>query len=197
MVLIVLGQHIGGSPSPFLAAHSDCLDDLEELFGPGAGNIAYSSSTMEGEVDLYGVNNLRTWGAAAGWMTASAGEFVETVVVTFDGVVLLHHIKLMNWGAYKYQLLVRRCHVMGQCEEDVGDDEWVSLAATPAPTHVPSSQSWVVALSPEERESIGPVDSLRLDISGGSLTSFYSLRVLGFRLHGVLPPAGVEKPPLL
>ena len=59
----------------------------------------------------------------------------------------------------------------------------MSLTATPTATEVPAAQSWTLVLSKEERDRVGPVDALRLQLSGGHHTAFYSLQVWGFLLH--------------
>lgn len=43
---------------------------------------------------------------------------------------------------------------------------------------------WSVTISENERDQIGPIDALRLDISEGNNTAFYGLNVDGWILYG-------------
>lgn len=211
-MLSVLGQHISGSPSVYFPSYVDDDSYVTEVFGPSTGHIKHVSSTFvinrPGlESISYSAENLRVRNSKAGWMTVTAGNCVETVAVTFPDVVLLHHLKFMNWGAATYQVSVRRCQLNVAFANDVvesnvveveseytrdkseglklsnEEQQWVCLDVTPQPTAVPHAQHWKVVIDKEERDRYGPVDALRLDISGGSNTAFYGLNVFGFMLH--------------
>lgn len=202
--LLVLGEHITGSPSPLFPCYVDDLASAVELFGPWAGHIGHVSSTyaIRGKAGSrnststlpseHSAEHLRTWGTEAGWMTCSWGDTVETVEVVFSGerassdkrnrgdIALLQRVVLLNWGAGTYRVSARRCIGLEE-----GEEEWVALTATSGAelTAVPASQGWTLVLSVEERLRLGPVDALRLQLAGGAHTAFYSLQVCGFLLH--------------
>ena len=135
----VMGEHITDSPSAYLPCFVDNDKYAVELFGPHMGQILHASSTYAmgtGELPraLHSADNLRTWGTAAGWMTESWGDVVETVKMVFaggrtvqgedegeeeeeeqsgsrgggggggGGVALLQRVAFMNWGAGRYQV---------------------------------------------------------------------------------------------
>lgn len=201
----MLGEHISGSPSTYFPSYVDDDSNVTEVFGPTMGTVAQVSSTYvirrSGlESVSHSAENLRIQGTENGWMSTTEGNCVETVAILFPDIVLIHHMTFLNWGSTKYQVTVRRCKIeasRGQVEDAVTgissgkycghelqiEQEWVCLDATLQLTPVPATQRWQIVIDKAERDRLGPIDAIRLDVSGGSNTAFYSFNVFGFMLH--------------
>jgi len=175
----VFGKHIFGSPTSYTFG---CLGTPTIVFGPKSGSVLFASSvlTINGWPDANSPENLRVMNTSSGWLTE--GQGTETVVLGFNAVVALHQVRLLNWAARRYQVAVRK---FDPTADENTEEEWICLSATPAPTQIRAgvSKSWLVTLSPEERDDIGPIDALRLDISEGNNTAFYGVNIEGWVLY--------------
>lgn len=109
--------------------------------------------------------------------------------------------------AFRYRLAVRQYDATA-AEDD--EESWLCLTETPSLTPVPYGPTkvyileyrsthfdifaslsilfdlkmWTVTIPEIERNSLGPLDALRVDISEGNNTAFYGINVDGWMLHG-------------